>query len=443
MRLETCLEEVGRRSTWQQCTQLRSMIGLDWVMAALRCTDTLTIRRRKLPNEAVVWLVVGMALFRNRSIDAVVKHLGLVLPGDAARPSPCGGRVSSAAVAHARSRVGSEPLVELFQVTARSWVGEFSGHNLWRSLEVFAIDGSTLRIPDSSSNEETFGRPGSGRSKAGYPQARIVAVLAVGSRIMSDFVIGALDQGETTLARPLIDRIPDHSVLILDRGFVDHGMFARIPAAGTDRHFLCRAKTNLVATRVKSLGRNDSSVEITVSATRRREDPTLPKTLVVRLIQYQIKGFRASRLITSMLDAERFPASDIIALYHKRWEIETAYDEIKTHTLEREETIRSRSADLVVQEIHGLLIAYNLLRVMMARAALAAGMEPARMSFRNSLIELRDFFSTAAAVATGNVPLLYRKLCAQLALLVLPERRTRQFPRVVKIKMSNYKRKTS
>jgi len=442
MRLEACLEEIGRRSTWQHGAQLRSMIGLEWVRAALRCTDTLTIRRRKLPNEAVVWLVVGMALFRNRSIDAVVKHLELALPGEAVRPSPAGGRVSSAAIAQARNRVGSEPLAELFRTTAEKWTEECAGQNRWRDLGVFAIDGSTLRIPDTSSNEETFGRPGSGRSKAGYPQARIVGVLAAGSRVMSDFAIGALGQSETVLARPLVEKIPDRSVVILDRGFVDHAMFARIPAGGTDRHFLCRAKANLVATRVRSFSRTDSLVEITVSATRRREDPTLPKTLVVRLIQYRIKGFRASRLLTSMLDAQRFPASDLVALYHKRWEIETAYDELKTHTLEREESIRSRSADLVVQEIHGLLIAYNLIRVMMARAAKAAGMEPARMSFRNSLVAIQVFLVMGPASAPGSLPGLYRKLCAELALLVLPERRARQYPRAVKVKMSNYKRKT-
>jgi hypothetical protein len=418
------------------------MIGLNWVRAALRATDASTIRRRKLPNEAVVWLVVGMALFRNRSIDAVVKHLGLALSDQAVSPSPTGGRVSSAAIAQARGRVGSEPLAELFRITAESWTGECSWQNRWRDLTLFAIDGSTLRIPDTSSNEETFGRPGSGRSKAGYPQARVVGVLAVGSRVMSDFVIGALNQSETVLARPLIEKIPDRSVVILDRGFVDHGMFARIPAGGAERHFLCRAKANLVATRVQTFSRTDSLVEITVSATRRREDPTLPETLVVRLIQYRAKGFRASRLLTSMLDPERFPAAEIVDLYHKRWEIETAYDELKTHTLEREESIRSRSADLVLQEIHGLLIAYNLLRVVMARAALFAGKPPARMSFRNSLLELRDVFSAAATTAPGSLPSLYRKLCAELALLVLPERRSRSFPRAVKIKMSNYKRKT-
>jgi hypothetical protein len=421
---------------------LRSLIGLEWVRQALRRTSTETIRRRKLPNEAAIWIVIGIALFRERSIEAVVKHLGLALPGDTIRPSPTGAAVSSAAVAQARGRIGSESVAELFRITAESWVEEFAEQNRWRDLKVFAIDGSTLRIPDTASNEQTYGRPGSGRSKAAYPQARVVGVLAVGSRVMSDFAVGGVGQSETLLARPLIDRIPHQSVLILDRAFVDHAMFARIPARGTDRHFLCRAKKNLLANRVKTLGRNDSLVEIAIPRRKQREDPTLPETLIVRMIQYRLKGFRPSKLITSMLDAERFPAGDIVELYHKRWEIEVAYDELKTHTLEREETIRSRSADLVRQEIHGLLIAYNLLRVMMARAARAAGMEPARMSFRNSLLELRDFLSTAAAVAPGNLPTLYRKFCDKLALLVLPQRRARRYPRVVKIKMSGYKRKT-
>lgn len=441
MRLEACLDEVGRQATWQQLGQLRSAIGLNWIRQALRRTQAETIRRRKLPHEAVVWLVVGIALFRNRSIDAVVKHLALARSSEPPRPSPTGSPVSSAAVARARHRVGSEPLADLFRITAESWTSEFRETNCWHDLEVFAIDGTGLRIADTAANEEFFGRPGSGRSKAAYPQARIVGVLAVGSRIVCDAAVGDQQQGEQSLARDLIERMPDRSVLILDRGFVNHTMFARTMAAGTERHFLCRAKANLVSKRVRILGRNDSLVQINVSAPDRRNDPALPETITVRLIQYTIPGFRPATLVTSLLDPQRFPRSEIVDLYHERWEIETAYDEIKTHTLEREETIRSRSPELVRQEIYGLLVAYNLLRAVMARAAAIAGVAAARMSFRNSLFELRDFFSLAADTAPGNIPGLYRRLCSRLALLVLPERRPRRYPRAVKIKMSNYKRK--
>jgi hypothetical protein len=441
MRLEVCLNEVGRQASWKQLGHLRSTIGLDWVRQALRRTQAETIRRRKLPHEAVVWLVVGIALFRERSIDAVVKHLELARSSDPPVPSPTGSPISSAAVAQARHRIGSGPLAELFKITAESWTSEFIETNRWRDLQVFAIDGSGLRIADTPANEEFFGRPGSGRSKAAYPQARIVTVLAVGSRLVCDSAIGNQKQGEQSLARDLIERMPDRSVLILDRGFVNHTMFARTMVAGTERHFLCRAKANLVSKRVRILGRNDSLVQINVSAPDRREDPALPETITVRLIQYTIPGFRPATLVTSLLDPERFPRSEIVDLYHKRWEIETAYDEIKTHTLERDETIRSRSPELVLQEIYGILVAYNLLRVAMARAAAIAGVAAARMSFCNSLLEIRDFFSLAADTAPGNLPGLYRRLCSRLALLVLPERRPRRYLRAVKIKMSNYKRK--
>jgi len=441
MRLETCLEEIGRQGTWQRFQHLRSLVGLEWVRQALRRTDTQTIRRRKLPNEAVVWLVIGIALFRDLSIDAVVKHLGLVRGKAPPRPSPSGSPVSSAAVAHARRRIGSGPLLELFHLTSQSWLQEFAAENLWRGLSLFAIDGSNLRIADTPQNEEAYGRPGSGRSKAAYPQARLVGVLAMQSRVLCDFAVGSQAQGEQSLARALLEKLPDHSLTGLDRGFVNYAMFARITAGGTHRHFLCRGKKTVKGRCLQRLGRNDSLIELAVPAAQRRKDPTLPETVTVRLIQYHIAGFRPSRLVTSLVDPQRFPAHEIVELYHKRWEIELAYDEIKTHTLEREETIRSRSPELVLQEIYGLLVAYNLVRVMMARAARSAGVEPARMSFRNSLIEIRHFSLLAPVVAPGNLPALYRKLCDSLALLVLPKRRPRRYPRAVKIKMSKFKRK--
>lgn len=441
MRLSGGLDAVGRGATWETLRHLRSVVGLEWVREALTRTGTATIRRRKLPNEVVVWLVIGMALFRDLSIDAVVKRLGLARHHGPGRRSPTGSPVTSAAVANARSRVGPEPVRELFDLVGQTWRQECEEANRWRGLSVCAADGTTLRIPDTPANAAVYGRPGSGRSKAAYPQARVVAVLAVGSRLVADFVTGAWEQGEQSLARPLVGHLPDHSLLILDRGFVNYAMFAQIPAAGTDRHFLCRAKKNLQATRVRAVGRGDTLVELAVPAARRKEDPTLPATIVVRLLDYRLPGFRPARLLTSLLDPEAFPAQEVIALYHKRWEIELAYDELKTHTLERRETIRSKQPDLVVQEICGLLLAYNLVRLMMARAAHAAGVEPCRMSFRNSLVEIRAFFVMAPAVSPGNLPRFYRRLCENLVLLVLPTRRPRRYPRVVKIKMSNFKRK--
>lgn len=441
MRLSGWLDAVGQVATWETLRHLRSVVGLGWVREALERTGTVTIRRRRLPNEVVVWVVIGMALFRNLSIDAVVKHLGLAQHHGPRRRSPTGSPVTSAAVANARRRVGTEPLRELFALAGQHWLRECEEANRWRGLSLCAVDGSTLRIPDTAANEAVYGRPGSGRAKAAYPQVRVVALLAVGSRLVADFVTGTWAEGEQSLARRLVGELPDHSLLILDRGFVNYALFARIAASGTNRHFLCRAKNNLQAMRVRRLGPGDTLVELAVPAARRKEDPTLPETIVVRCLEYRIPGFRPVRLLTSLLDAERVPAKEIIDLYHKRWEIELAYDELKAHTLERQETLRSTHPELVTQEICGLLLAYNLVRVMMARAARAAGVEPCRMSFRNSLLEIRAFFVMAPAVSPGNLPRFYRRLCENLALLVLPPRRPRRYPRAVKIKMSKFKRK--
>jgi transposase IS4-like protein/DDE family transposase len=435
------LVDVGRRSRRESFENLRTQVGIEWVQEALKRTGTETIRRRKLPNEAVVWLVVGIALFRDRSIDSVVKDLGLAVAEAKGRRSPTGSPLSSAAVANARVRIGMEPLLELYTLLSEQWVAECDAQNQWRGLRLFALDGSSLRIADTPANQEVYGRPGSKRSEAGYPQARVVGLLTLGSRLLADFVVGSWDQGEQTLAQMLVGNLPAESLVVLDRNFVNYALYARIMALGSGRHFLCRGKKGLSGRVVRRLGPNDVLIEFQISPAQRKADPSLPASIVLRQIDYRIPGFRPSQLLTSLLDPQAYPAREIIELYHKRWEIEIAYDEIKTHTLEREEAIRSHNPDLVLQEIYGLLIAYNLVRVMMARAAIAAGVDPCRMSFRNSLLEIRDFFLLAGSAAPGTLPKHYRSLCEHLILLVLPERRHRRHPRAVKIKMSGYLRK--
>jgi len=440
MGIEEWLENVGGASPGS-FEALRSALSMEWVRQALERTGKATIRRRKLPNEAVVWLVIGMALFTNRSVESVVKHLGLAgeQGNEPRRPSATGSPVTSGGAARARNRVGAEPLEELFTLSAAKWEEELSDLDTWRGLKLRALDGTTLRLPDSAVNDEVYGRPGSTRSPAAYPQARVVAVLGLGSRTMVDFVVGTYDQGEQTLARLLYPRLSDDSLVVLDRNFVNHAGFVRIPAEGRNRHFLCRGRERGTSWRiVQKLGPGDSLIELRVSPHHRSTDPSLPATVVVRMLEYTLKGFGRRRLLTSLLDPDVYPAEELIELYHRRWEIELAYGEIKTHTLERREALRSRDPDLVRQEIWGVALAYNLVRVMMARAAREAGVVPSRMSFRNSLLQIRAFLQMAWNDKPGTLPRLYGDLLKELAFLVLPERRQRRYPRVVKIKMSNY-----
>jgi hypothetical protein len=318
--------------------------------------------------------------------------------------------------------------------------GTFRG--LWRGLHLLAVDGSTLSIADTPANEAVVGRPGSSRSKGAYPQARIVALLSVGSRILVDFVAGMLSQGEQELAAVLWAKLPDNSLTILDRGFVNYGNFHRIQSSGSNRHWLCRGKSKMSYTIVKELGERDSIVELTIPSKQRKLDPSLPRTVRVRLVEYTLRGFRGTYLLlTSLTDAAEVSASELIRLYHERWEVETAYSEVKVRMLEREETIRSKSPEAVCQEIFGIAIAYNLVRIIMARAAKVANQPPNRLSFHNALLHVRSFLLMAPEIAPGKLPDLYAKLVAELSMLLLPERRQRSYPRQVKRKMSNYKRK--
>jgi hypothetical protein len=166
--------------------------------------------------------------------------------------------------------------------------------------------------------------------------------------------------------------------------------------------------------------------------------------MIVRAVRYQVKGYRPQTLLTSLIDAERYPAPEIAALYHERWEIELGYDEIKTHMLERQEALRSKLPEGVEQEIWGIAIAYNLVRKEMLAVAEEAGVAPTRISFLHSLQFIRVFcYVEAWTISPGNIPKRLAALRESLHLLILPERRTeRRYKRHVKIKMSKFKRNT-
>lgn len=441
MDLGRALLAVGEGEWPDHFEQFAAALDPEWIQQALTTTGKATVRRRKLPAEQAVWLVIGMGLFRDRSIQAIAQHLDLVLPQSTAR-SPAGSLTSSAVV-QARQRLGFEPLSELFRQTAEHWAVSAADAQRWRGLAVYGVDGSTLRIADTPENESTFGRPGSSRGGgAAYPQLRLVTLMALRTHLLAGLALGPYRTGEVTLAETLWGKIPEDSLTVLDRGFLSYALLYRLQTGGNSRHWLIRARAKLKCHTIRRLGANDHLVEITLSKESRRADPQLPKTLQVRAVRYQRRGFRAHTLLTSLTDSQRYPAAEIAALYHERWELELAFDEIKTHTLEREETLRSRNPVRVYQEVWGLAIGYNLVRLAMARAAAGVGVPPIRISYRYALLLIREFWRLAA-ITTGPalLPRQIERLHGDLASLVLPPRRSRRYPRAVKIKMTNYPRK--
>jgi hypothetical protein len=442
MELGAALLATAERGWPAGVEEFREAIDPEWITAALAATNRSTVRRRKLPAEFVVWLVIAMALFRNRRIADVVHHLQLVVPHTDGRPA----RVSNAAIVQARDKLGAEPLAALFGQLATAWAGEEAPDERWRDLAVYGVDGTTLRIPDTPENDVAFGRPGASRggAPAGYPQVRLVVLLRLRSRLLTAAAFGAYADSERTLSDGLWARLPAHSLVVLDRGFASYALFHRLHDAPTARHWLIRARSGRSALTwhvVARRSRDDHLVELTPSRGTRDTHPTLAPTLRARAVHVRRRGFRPYVVLTSLVDAVQYPAAEIAALYHDRWEVELAFDELKTHTLDRLETLRSKAPARVRQEVWGLLIAYNLVRYLLARAATRAGVTPRDLGFRQALLLVQNFLLTVWAVAPGTVPRHLAQLLDDVALGVLPARRARRYPRAVKIKMSNYPRK--
>lgn len=432
-----CVSEVIPR----KLKRFQDHIDPVWIEEALEATGTATVRRRRLPADQVVWLVLGMGLLRDDAIERVVDCLDLALPGGRS------GLVAKSAIAQARGRLGEEPLAYLFAMTAAAWAGKSADRHRWRGLAIYGADGTTLRVADTPENRLAFGGQGGGAERGtvgGYPLVRVLGLMALRSHVLSAVRIADYHTGEVTLANELWRELPDDSLTIVDRNFLVADHLTNLAKSGENRHWLTRAKSTTRLKTLRRLGKKDELVEIELSDSTRRTYPDLPPVWQVRAITYQRKGFQPSVLLTSLLDPERYPASEIVAMYHERWDIELGYDEIKTHMLARQETIRSKTPQGVRQEIWGIAIAYNLVRLEMERAAAEAKVAPNRISFVYALSLVCREWERASAprAAIGNIPRDLATLRLNLKRLVLPPRRThRSFPRAVKVKMSNYPRK--
>jgi hypothetical protein len=412
----------------------RKQIDPSWIDEALAATGTATIRRRRLPADQVIWVVLGMGMFRDRPIEDVVSKLDLALPST-------GATVARSSVSQARDRVGSEPVRWLFERSASVWATRSAEAHEWRGLKLYGMDGSTVRVPDTPENRETFGgQSGREGSESGYPMVRIVALMVLRSHLLAGCHFGSYGANEIQYAWPLLDKIPNKSLTILDRGFFGARFLLAIEGV-ENRQWLTRARSDLKFRVVKKFARGDELIEVAVSAHARRQDPSLPPTWQMRAIKYRRKGFAPQLLLTSLRDSNEYPATEIADLYHERWELELGYDELKTELLEREETIRSRKPDSVKQELWGILLAYNLIRLEMARIAVEADVEPTRISFVEALRLIRDEWEWLSVTSPGAIPKRLETMRRNVKRYVLPPRRTRSFPRAVKIKMSSYDRK--
>jgi len=412
-----------------------------WITEALERGECVGMRRRKLPAEQVVWLVIAVCLLAHRSFGDVVRTMGITVP---TRRGNAQAAPSSGAVAEARKRVGSGAMCELFRLSASHWVqAEDFAHLRFHGLQVLAADGFTARTPDTATNLAEFGKPASMGTEASHPQVRALCVFDVATHFITDAVFAPYDAAEVPLLEEAIPRLPDRSVCIMDRNFQAYATLHRIRSAGEERHWLVRAKANwLRTTLVETLGPGDTLVRLDFSPKTRLADPSLPATFIARRIEYQVNG-KSFVLLTSLLDAAKYPSAEVAALYHSRWEAELVLDDVKTELRGAALALRSKTPEGVYQELYGVLIAHNVVRVEMARAAVMLKVSPTRISFHKALVMICHHVE-CMAYTTAPSKLTDRELELRSALqyLLLPERRPdRHYPRALKNVVARYPKK--
>ena len=407
--------------------RLGQHLPYEWIEQAVACTGKASIRQRRLPAEQVVWLVIALALYRHQSISEVVDDLDLALP-DLHTPF-----VSKSAVAQARQRLGAEPLRGVFEISAKAWSEQDRKHYLFKGLSLFALDGTTLKTADTPAHRTHFGQQvyASGRISS-YPQVRGVTLSAVPTHLIVDAQFGPYGINEMLYAKALLASIPPDSLTAFDKGFLSAEILCSLTQGGSNRHFIIPAKAN---TKWKIIDGtpNDAVIEMRVSPQARKKCPELPPIWHARAITILDQSARKHVLLTSLLDTRRYPARDIANCYARRWHIETSYRELKQTMMGMALTLRSRTVEGVYQEIWGTLTAYNLIRLEMAKAALAVKCEPTEISFIRAFHVIQYELHWAAVTrAQGKLPALLQRLRQRLVLLLNEERPGRKIDRAVK-----------
>lgn len=410
--------------------QFSELIDQQWIEKSLSETGKASIRKRKLPAEQVIWLVIGLALFRNQPIWFVVEQLQLVF-GDHTTCAP------SASI-QARQRLGAEPLEVLFKQLSQSWQREsFAQYDLFQGLNVCAVDGIVWSMPHTPENFRHFGSSKGKTATTSWPQARATCLVNANTHEIIDANIGDMGKGELTLAKEL--QVPDHSITLFDRAYFSADFLIHWQTAGTNSHWLMRAKDNLRYEVIEKFSSKDYLIRMPISPRAQKINPNLGGFWEARLIEVQYQG-KTRRYITSLLDIKRYPLKDLSALYIQRWEIEMCYREIKSD-LQAGMNLRSKHPELIYQELWGVLIAYNILRRQMKNMAQQANVSPLRISFHISSIAIINILRYTPLESAGNLPKHLAQLLEQSHLFVLPERRQRSCPRAIKHKSQKYAKK--
>ncbi|WP_423228030.1 IS4 family transposase [Phytopseudomonas dryadis] len=408
-------------------------IPVEWVASALELSAQATIRRRRLPSDQVLWLVLGMALFRDEPVHEVARRLNICAQGLASDQL-----LARSGVTEARKRLGADPVEGLFRQTGNLWGCERYEGDEWNGLQVFAVDGALLRTPDTPELREHFGSGNTGSDRqTPFPMLRLIALMNVRSHVILDAQLTPYRSSEMRLAETFLAQIPDNSVTLFDKGFWGADLLLSLAGNGSNRHWLTPARKNLVMEEIERYSEHDRLVRMKVSVQARKRNPNLPMHWEVREVSYESQG-QVKSLLTS-LPAGAYSAEAVAELYLERWEIELGFRDIKSSMQQNAMTLRSKKVDLIYQEVWGLLLAYNIIRREASQAAVAFGRAPSDIRFKPACqyiaVQLIVMAAANPVSATGR---RLAELRGGIGGMFLDHRPRPGRPRTVKISKTRY-----
>ena len=354
-------------------------------------------RERRLPAAAVVYYVMALALWREAPLEEVLRVVceGLQwLGGDQASAV----QASKSAISQARSRLGPEVMRQLAERVLRPLATPGAPGAWYRGLRVMALDGSCMDVADEVANARFFGYPGASRGHSAFPQARVLGLVECGTHAVVAAGIAPYRHSEQAMAAQLLQRpkLRADMLVLANRNFYGFKLWQKACASGAKLAWRVKSNLKLPVQQMLPDGSYLSAV-FDSDDKRRRSGQT------VRVIDYALQGSAAPtqkryRLVTNLLDPAVAPALELAALYHERWEIEGVFDELKTHLRANSTVLRSKTPELVQQELWGLLLAHFAIRQLMAQAAWPRGLDPDRLSFTHAVRVIKRKLPQAAAV---------------------------------------------
>jgi hypothetical protein len=411
--------------------KLKNVLDAEILEQAFEQAGVATVRRRRLPLDAVMWSVIGMSLFRNETVWDIASRLDISLPGKNKLVAP-------SALVQGRQRLGVDAVQHSFQLLAhRTFYSQAFEH--WCGLNLLAVDGVSFRTQDNAENRSAFGSDSNQFGEGNYPQVRMCSLMEVSSHLLLDSSFDARHVGEMSLAERLLPSIPDDSLTLFDRGYYSLGLLYRWQKQGQNTHWMLPARKDLQFQVERKISDNDKLVTLSTSPQARKKFDDLPEQITARLTTYKVDG-KSYRVLSSLTDLMRYPYDELTEVYTKRWEIELGFREMKQGLHQSKHVLRSKKPDMVRQELWGLLLAYNLIRIAMIDAVKEdETLIPRQLSFSLCMRHIVAFLMLTPILSASKLPLHYDELLKTLRMFVLPDRvPDRSYPRVVRKKPMKY-----